>query len=139
MEEFSAGGVVVHEGRVLVVVPVRRDDRGQRVLALPKGHPEPGESAEQAAIREVREETGTEVELIEPVGEIRYAYDHRGRRRDKRVGFFLFLYCSGSLQDHDHEIEEARWMAIEQAERELTYPGERDIVARARSLIGVDR
>ena len=70
---------------------------------------------------------------------MRYAYERRGRRRNKRVSFFLFRYRSGCLEDHDHEIEEARWMPIEQAERALSYLGEQEMVARARSLIGTDR
>jgi 8-oxo-dGTP pyrophosphatase MutT (NUDIX family) len=139
MEEFSAGGVVVHDGQVIVIVPVKRDARGQRVLGLPKGHPDPGEDAEQAATREVREETGVEAELVEPLGTIEYSFERRGRKRNKRVSFFLFRYRSGTLEDHDREIEEARWMPIEEAARALSYAGERRVVARALSRIATDR
>ncbi len=131
MEEFSAGGVVVRDGQVVVIRPVRRGARGQAVLGLPKGHPDAGETAEQAAIREVREETGVEGEIIAPLGTIEYVYERKGRRRTKRVTFFLFRYESGSLEDHDHEIEEARWMPIEEAAEALTYDGEREVIARA--------
>jgi 8-oxo-dGTP pyrophosphatase MutT (NUDIX family) len=140
MEEFSAGGVVVRDADVVVIVPVKRDASGRRVLGLPKGHPEPGESAAEAAMREVREETGLEVELREPLGEIQYHYERRrGGRVAKRVAFFLFAHRGGSLEDHDHEIEEARWMPLAEAERALSYVGEREMVQRARSILAADR
>lgn len=139
MDEFSAGGVVVHDGQVLVIVPVKRGASGRRVLGLPKGHPDPGEDAEQAAAREVREETGVEAELVEPLGKIEYSFERHGRKRNKRVSFFLFRYRSGSVEDHDHEIEEARWMPIEEAARALSHAGERKIVERALSRIATDR
>src|SRR5580692_3755893 len=129
--EFSGGGVVVRDGEVAVIVPVKRGAGGIRVLGLPKGHPDDGETAEEAAIREVREETGLSVELIELLGETSYVYERHGRRTDKRVAFFLMEYRSGSLDDHDHEIEEAHWLPIEQAASELTYEGEREMVRRA--------
>jgi 8-oxo-dGTP pyrophosphatase MutT (NUDIX family) len=137
--EFSAGGVVVRGGDVAVVVPVHRDARGNRVLGLPKGHPDGDETPEQAAVREVREETGVDAELIELLGEVEYEYERRGRRRHKRVAFFLFEYRSGDLADHDHEIEEARWMPLEEAVEALSYDGEREMVRRALSRLARDR
>jgi 8-oxo-dGTP pyrophosphatase MutT (NUDIX family) len=137
--ELSAGGAVVHDRDVIVVVPVKRDAQRRRVLALPKGHLDKGETDEAAASREVAEETGVVAELIDKLGDVEYTYERRGRRRNKRVAFYLFEYRSGSLQDHDHEIEDARWMPLEEAARELTYPGEREIVRRALSRLSPDR
>jgi 8-oxo-dGTP pyrophosphatase MutT (NUDIX family) len=126
--EFSAGGVVVRDGRCIVIVPTRRAADGSKVLALPKGHPDGSESAADAARREVREETGVEAALVEKLGDIRYWYMRGGRRIAKVVSFFLLDYVSGELDDHDHEVEHAQWMPLEEAARRLTYQGERDMV-----------
>ncbi len=137
--EFSAGGVVVRGNEMIVIVPVRRDANGNRVLALPKGHPDGDETPEEAAAREVAEETGITAELIGELGEARYTYERKGQRVAKRVAFFLFEYRSGDIADHDHEIEEARWMPLEEAARALTYEGERAVVQRALSRLASDR
>ena len=129
--EFSAGGVVVRGDEVAVIVPVKRNATGERVLGLPKGHPDGDETPEAAARREVLEETGVRAELIDELGEVRYTYERNGRRRDKVVRFYLFEYRAGDLADHDHEIEDARWLPLEQAVDELTYDGEREMVRRA--------
>ena len=138
-QELSAGGVVVRDGEVIVIVPTRRGAQGQRVLGLPKGHIDPGETAEQAALREVREEAGIDAELVAPLGDVRYFYQRGGRRIFKRVRFFLFAYRSGSPDDHDDEVEEARWMPLEEATRALSYAGEREMAERALSAIASDR
>ncbi len=112
---------------------------GSRVLGLPKGHPDGDESPEEAATREVAEETGITADLVEPLGEVAYSYERRGRRVAKTVAFFLFEYRSGDVADHDHEIEDARWMPLAEAARALTYEGEREMVTRALSRLSVDR
>ncbi|MGD0386113.1 MAG: NUDIX domain-containing protein [Solirubrobacteraceae bacterium] len=139
LEERSAGGVVLNGEDVLVVVPMRRAANGARVLALPKGHLDGDETDEQAAIREVREEGGVEAELVESLGDVHYHYRRRGRLISKRVRFFLFEFRSGSPNDHDHEIEDARWMAMEEAVKALTYPGEREMVQSVLSKTRLDR
>jgi 8-oxo-dGTP pyrophosphatase MutT (NUDIX family) len=138
-EEFSAGGVVVNDGQVITIVPVKRAADGRRVLALPKGHPDGDETPEQAATREVAEETGVQAELIEELGDVEYRYERRGRSVRKVVRFYLFEYRSGDLADHDHEIEEARWMPLAEAAQQLTYEGEREMVSRALSRAAADR
>jgi 8-oxo-dGTP pyrophosphatase MutT (NUDIX family) len=130
---------VVRDGEVVVIVPVKRGADGNRVLGLPKGHPDGDETPEQAAQREVKEEAGVTAELIEELGDVQYDYQRHGHDVAKRVTFYLFEYRSGDLGDHDHEIEDARWMPLEQAASELTYAGEREMVARALSRLSSDR
>jgi len=137
--EFSAGGVVVRGDDVVVIVPLRRSPEGSQVLALPKGHPDGDESLAQAAAREVREEAGVTADLVEKLGDVRYWYRREGRRILKQVTFFLFRYRSGDTADHDHEIEEARWVPLEDARTKLTFEGERDMVARALSRLRSER
>ena len=120
----------------MVIVPTRLAANGSKVLALPKGHPEDGESPVDAALREVREEAGVEARLVEPLGDVRYWYTRDGRRIAKVVSFFLLDYVSGAVDDHDFEVEHACWMPLEEAARELTYAGEREMAARALSRTG---
>jgi len=134
--EFSAGGVVVRGGDCIVIVPTRRAADGSRVLALPKGHPDGDESPADAARREVREETGVDADLVEKLGDVRYWYMRGGRRIAKVVSFYLFDYVAGELEDHDHEVERAEWMALHEAARSLTYKGERGMAAAAMSRRG---
>lgn len=136
--EFSAGGVVVRDHDCIVIVPTRRAADGSKVLALPKGHPDGEETAADAALREIREEAGVDARLVEKLGEVRYFYQRDGRRIAKVVAFFLFEYTRGDIADHDHEVEEARWMALDEATTALSYAGEREMTARALSRLQRD-
>jgi 8-oxo-dGTP pyrophosphatase MutT (NUDIX family) len=130
--EFSAGGVVVRGEDVVVIVPTRRAADGSRVLALPKGHVDPGEVPLQAAAREVREETGIVVgEPLCELGESRYWYRRDGRTIGKSVAFFLFEAAGGDTADHDDEVEEVRWIALKDAASALSHQAERDMVELA--------
>ena len=130
--EVSAGGVVVRGDETVVIVPRKPGPEGQRTLALPKGHLDDGESMEQAAAREVQEETGVEGELVARLGDVQYwSRRKNGRPRPKQVTFYLFEYRSGDVADHDHEVLEALWMPLEEARTALTFPGEREMIERA--------
>src|SRR4051812_43913090 len=133
--EHSFGGVVGRDGEVLVIAPVGRPD----VTTLPKGRGKPGESAEQTAAREVREETGVEARIVERLGNVEYWYRRSGLRVFKTVGYYLCDYVSGDTADHDDEVDEARWMPLERARTELSYPGERGMIERALSKQRGDR
>jgi 8-oxo-dGTP pyrophosphatase MutT (NUDIX family) len=136
--EFSAGGVVVRNLRGRPFMAAVRVRNGT-VLALPKGHIDPGESAAEAAAREVREETGVVGTLVEKIDDIRYWYVRDGTRVLKVVSFFLFRYRSGSVRDHDHEVDSAEWVPLAQAPKLLSYRGEKEVAAAAQSRWGKGR
>ncbi len=129
VHETSYGGVVLRGDDVLVITPTGK----RRVKGLPKGGPNPGETGEQTATREVREETGVTATVREPLGDVNYWYRRGGRRVYKTVHFYLCDFVSGSTDDHDHEVEEARWIPLGEARTALSYPGERALIERALS------
>ena len=132
LNERSAGGVLlVPVGSALLVALISL--RGGDVLALPKGHIEPGEQPEQTAVRETREETGIRGALVAPLEEISYFYWSRAQRARvaKRVAFYLLAYRAGSPSRHDSEVEAVRLVPVERATDALTYPGERRVMDRA--------
>jgi 8-oxo-dGTP pyrophosphatase MutT (NUDIX family) len=137
--EFSAGGVVVRGEDVVVISPKRRGPGGRKVLGLPKGHPEGDESPPDTALREVREETGIDSELVEKLGDVHYSYRRKGRRIQKNVSFFLFRYAGGELVAQPEEIDDVSWMPLARAATELTFQGEREMAARALSRLRSDR
>jgi 8-oxo-dGTP pyrophosphatase MutT (NUDIX family) len=127
--------VVVRGEEVVAIVPTRRAADGSRVLSLPKGHVDPGETPLEAAAREVREEAGVVAEPVGELGESRYWYRREGRTISKAVSFYLFRYVQGDTEDHDEEVEEARWIGLREAQTALTYPAEREMVTRALALL----
>jgi len=134
--EFSAGGVVVkREDDGWLMAAIRPGGRPQGLWALPKGQIDAGESGEATALREVAEETGIRSRSLGKLGDVKYWFNWQGERVFKVVSFFLLAYESGDLGDISdafrHEVEEARWLPLEEAPRLLAYRGERDMAAKA--------
>jgi 8-oxo-dGTP pyrophosphatase MutT (NUDIX family) len=107
-----------------------------RVLALPKGHIEPGETGAEAAVREVREEAGIDSRLVEKLDDIKYWYSRDGARVFKVVSFFLLAYRSGSVRNYQRaEVEGAEWVPLEEAPDRLSYKGEKEMARAALSKL----
>jgi 8-oxo-dGTP pyrophosphatase MutT (NUDIX family) len=109
----------------------RRTRKGGLAWGLPKGGIDQGEAIEEAAVREVREETGLEAEIEADLGEIRYFYVWEGVRVRKAVHFFLMRATGGDVSMHDHEMEEVRWFELNTALKKAAYRGEREVLERA--------
>ncbi|MEA2390855.1 MAG: hypothetical protein QOK31_964 [Solirubrobacteraceae bacterium] len=139
--EFTAGGVLVRrlQGRWMVAA-IRPGGRPEGLWALPKGRIDPGERAEETALREVAEETGAHGRSLGKLGDIRYVFTWEGERIFKVVSFFLVRYQGGRLGDvpeaFRHEVDEVRWLPLEEAPRLLAYRGEKDMARKALSLLG---
>lgn len=133
----SAGGIVVRyeQGTPQIVVGRRRRERDGVTWTLPKGTPFAGESTEETALREVTEETGLEVRITAPLDSIEYWFAQQGLRIHKTVHYFLMEPIGGTLSDHDHEFEEVRWVAFEDARSLLTFETERALVGRALAAV----
>lgn len=108
------------------------------VWCLPKGLIEKGETAEKAALREVKEETGLEGEIVEKIGETNYNF-FRGKRYFKTVHFFLLKYVRGSLSNHDFEADRVKWFPISEALQILTYVNERRILKEAEEILNREK
>ena len=129
----SAGGIVVSADRKRpsLVVGMRRRSRDAVTWTLPKGTPDPGETVEETAVREVGEETGLDVRIIEPLPDIEYTFVQGGTRIEKTVHYFLMEPTGGDLSRHDAEFERVRWVSFADAGGLLSFATERELVATA--------
>jgi 8-oxo-dGTP pyrophosphatase MutT (NUDIX family) len=113
----------------------RLDRRGRLRWSLPKGHVELGETTEQAAVREVAEETGISGRITARLGSVEYTFTAEGRRIHKRVHHFLMEAVAGELSDADIEVTEVAWVPMDQMPGRLAYAGERRLAERAAQLL----
>jgi 8-oxo-dGTP pyrophosphatase MutT (NUDIX family) len=135
VQHRSAGGLVVLGSRILLI-----STQAGRRWQLPKGHIEEGETPEQAAVREVREETGVTSRVVAPLPGVEYWFVERGAHRiHKQVDYFLLDYLSGDTADFDpHEVSGAEWFSWEEGLAKLSFENERRVVETARAIAAPD-
>jgi 8-oxo-dGTP pyrophosphatase MutT (NUDIX family) len=133
----SAGGIVIRReaGIPQFVAGRRRREGAGFTWTLPKGTPNPGETTEQTALREVTEETGLEVRITGPLDSISYVFVQRGVRIHKTVHYFLMEPTGGDLARHDHEFDAVRWVNLSDADSVLTFQTERALVEQAAAVV----
>lgn len=137
VEETSAGGLVVDRknGKPVVAIIGRKDRRGRLLWSLPKGHLEAGETAAEAAVREVEEETGIRGRVVAELGTIDYWFVAEGRRIHKTVHHYLLEASGGELSDDDVEVDEVAWVPLVELRERLAYAGERRLAETAAELL----
>lgn len=137
--EISSGGVIYRESAGNIEVALTQTSRGP-MWCLPKGRVEDQETLEEAALREVREETGLFGRIERPLKPIEYTYQARSRDGhrtsvEKTVHFYLMVFHDGSTTDHDSEVVDVRWFSLDVAGRILHHAGERDVLALAKKAL----
>ena len=137
VEETSAGGLVLDrtDGAPRVALIGRLDRRGRLLWSLPKGHLEAGETAEDAAVREVEEETGIRGRVLTSLGTIDYWFVADDRRIHKTVHHYLLEASGGELSDTDIEVDEVAWVPLGELPERLAYAGERRLAETAAGLL----
>ena len=136
-EEFSAGGVVYkkEDGKIFWLVCKHS---GYHKWGMPKGLIEKGESLEEAALREVKEESGVKVKIIEKIEDPeKYEYIINGVRVLKQVDYFLMEYVSGDISGHDWEMEEVEWLSYNKAYQQLAFEGAKKTLEKAKMMLRV--
>ena len=138
VDEVSAGGLVIDTTGTMVLLIGRYDHKdasGKRVLwSLPKGHIEEGETPEQAAIREVAEETGITSSITKSLGVIDFWFMAGGKRIHKTVHHFMFTEVGGTLLAQESEVDEVSWFPLSEIVERLAYPDEKKLIARSAEL-----
>ncbi|MFA7323058.1 MAG: NUDIX hydrolase [Candidatus Nanopelagicales bacterium] len=137
VEETSAGGLVIDRTCVppRAALIARHDRRGRLIWSLPKGHVEAGETHEDAAVREVQEETGIEGTVLAPLGTIDFWFMAADRRVHKTVHHFLMTAHGGELSDADREVIEVAWVPLDEIAARLAYNDERKLMALVPELL----
>jgi 8-oxo-dGTP pyrophosphatase MutT (NUDIX family) len=133
--ETSAGGLAVDRAAGRGVLIARLDKRGRTLWSLPKGHIESGESPEEAAVREVHEETGVRATVLAPLGTIAFWFMADGTRVRKTVHHYLLEAQTTDLSDADPEVSAVAWVPLEEVVARLAYPDERTLVEKARAWL----
>ena len=138
VDEISAGGLVIDfsgtKGLLIGRLDQKDINRERLLWSLPKGHIEEGETPEQAAIREVKEETGIDSEISRELGVIDFWFMAGGKRIHKTVHHYLFKEVGGALAPQVTEVDEVRWFPLDEIVQLLAYPDEKKLIARSGDL-----
>jgi 8-oxo-dGTP pyrophosphatase MutT (NUDIX family) len=139
VDEISAGGLVIDgsgtKGLLIGRIDAKDPTREKLLWSLPKGHIEAGESPEQAAVREVQEETGIESEIYKSLGVIDFWFMAGGKRIHKTVHHFLFKEKGGRISPQVSEVDDVRWFPLDEIVERLAYPDEKKLIARSKELL----
>lgn len=139
VDEVSAGGLVVDatgtKGLLIGRIDAKDANRERLLWSLPKGHIEEGETPEQAAVREVKEETGIESEIDKSLGVIDFWFMASGKRIHKTVHHFLFKETGGEIAPQVSEVDDVRWFPLDEIVGKLAYPDEKKLIARSKDLL----
>ncbi len=135
--EFSAGGVVYKKsgGKTLILVSQHSQHHGWVFAKGLIGDHIKGESKEETAVREVKEETGILGKIIRPLTPVEYWYEFGGEKIKKRVYYFIMEYVNGDTNDHDFEMENVEWLEKAKVLDRLTFPSDKKVWQEALKLI----
>ncbi len=135
--QFSAGGIVFNDqGQVLLIQNAAMRDPSKSYWGFPKGHLEAGEKSAEAAVREVKEETGLEVEIVEKVGDSKYTFEDKGEKVFKVVTMFLMKLQGGELKAQQSELLDVRWFFPEEALKKLSFSNDKNHLKKALEIYG---
>lgn len=129
--EYSAGGIVLNNGKVLMIKNAALRDPKKAYWGFPKGHIDPGESSRDAAVREIKEETRIEAEIVSKLGESQYVFTRSGEKVVKHVVYFLLKYKSGEIQPQELEVLEVRWFDPKEAAELLSFKKDKEFLNQA--------
>jgi 8-oxo-dGTP pyrophosphatase MutT (NUDIX family) len=139
VDETSAGGLVIDKtgtkGLLIGRLDIKDQTREKLLWSLPKGHIEEGETPEQAALREVNEETGIQCSIDKSLGVIDFWFMAGGKRIHKTVHHFVFRETGGKIAPQISEVDDVRWFPLEEIVDRLAYPDERKLIARSQELL----
>src|SRR5688500_8323506 len=126
--EYSAGGIVLHNGKVLMIKNAALRDPKKAYWGFPKGHIDQGESSKDAALREIKEETRIEAAIVGKLGELQYVFSRSGERIVKHVDYYLLRYKSGEVEPQELEVLEVKWFEPEEAMELLSFKKDKEFL-----------